>query len=365
MEKQKVYIGLDIGTDSVGWAVTNGTYRLRRYHGNLMWGVHLFDEASQPAERRAFRTARRRLDRRQQRVKLLQELLAPAVLEKDPDFFLRLKESALLPEDFQTRKHDLYFHDPDYNDSAYHREYPTIHHLICELMNNPKPHDARLVYIACAYLLAHRGHFLRDIAPDKADDLLDFSELYKNLMNQLEVYEIYKLFSDNPSILKNIMLNQKGVKSRESAMKEQLFGGKIPKAESESESDGIRIDCAALMKLIAGGTTKLSTLFCKESYQELEKNSVCIAASDFDDRLPELSVQLDDGHCDLLIAVKNIYDWSLLMGMLESDQSGERVMRICCFTALFCINCRCSVLKTGSIHMSETKNVSLSIRISA
>ncbi|MFR2557387.1 MAG: hypothetical protein ACLTD2_04275 [Ruminococcus sp.] len=38
-----------------------------------MWGVHLFDEAKQSAERRLFRTARRRLDRRKQRIILLQE----------------------------------------------------------------------------------------------------------------------------------------------------------------------------------------------------------------------------------------------------------------------------------------------------
>ena len=323
MEEKRTYIGLDIGTDSVGWAVTDENYRLKKYHGNLMWGIHLFDEASQAAERRAFRTARRRLDRRQQRIKLLQELLAPAVLEKDPDFFLRLKESALLPEDFQTRTHDLYFQDADYDDSAYHKDYPTIHHLICDLMNNPAPHDVRLVYIACAYLLAHRGHFLREIDPEKVDELLDFSELYQRLLIQLGDYNIGQIFPDEASVLKNIMLKFKGVKAKEAELKEQLFGGKIPKTDNDSESDGFQIDCALLIKLISGGTVKLSALFCKESYQELEKDSVCIASADFDERIPELSVQLDDGHCDLLIAVKNIYDWSLLMGMLDSDQNGK------------------------------------------
>ena len=46
METKKTYIGLDIGTDSVGWAVTDETYRLKRCRGNLMWGVHLFDKAT-------------------------------------------------------------------------------------------------------------------------------------------------------------------------------------------------------------------------------------------------------------------------------------------------------------------------------
>ena len=49
---------------------------LRVAKGEPMWGVHLFEEASQSQERRGYRTARRRLDRRQQRVKLAQELFA-------------------------------------------------------------------------------------------------------------------------------------------------------------------------------------------------------------------------------------------------------------------------------------------------
>ena len=207
MEEKKTYIGLDIGTDSVGWAVTDEKYQLKKFHGNLMWGVHLFDEANQAAERRAFRTARRRLDRRQQRIQLLQELIAPAVIEKDSTFFLRLKESALLPDDFNYRTHNLYFQDGDYDDAAYYRDYPTIHHLICELMNNSEPHDVRLVYIACAYLLAHRGHFLRDIEPERVDALLDFSELYDSLLQWFTDNGVPIPFSEDCSILRDIMLN--------------------------------------------------------------------------------------------------------------------------------------------------------------
>uniref|UniRef100_UPI003AF73BAD hypothetical protein n=1 Tax=Ruminococcus sp. TaxID=41978 RepID=UPI003AF73BAD len=70
---KKFFWGFDIGTDSVGWAVSNSEYKLKKYKNNLMWGVHLFDEAKQSAERRLFRTARRRLDRRKQRIILLQE----------------------------------------------------------------------------------------------------------------------------------------------------------------------------------------------------------------------------------------------------------------------------------------------------
>lgn len=279
-----------------------------------MWGVHLFDEASQAADRRSFRTARRRLDRKQQRIQLLQELLAPAVLEKDPYFFLRLKESALLPEDFQHRTHDLYFPDDNYNDAAYHKEYPTIHHLICELIQNPKPHDVRLVYIACAWLLAHRGHFLHQIEPERTADLFDFSELYQAFLNWFDDDNTHP-FPGDPSKIQSVLLGNNGVTARERALKDLLFGGKINKKEDDL------IDWTSLLKLIAGGTVKLSVLFGKEEYKELEKDSVCIAAADFDEQFLNLSVQLEDGDSDLLLAVKNMYDWSLLMGMLVDSQN--------------------------------------------
>lgn len=86
MANEKNFLGLDIGSNSVGWAVTDENYKIKKFKGNLMWGVHLFDEPQQSADRRMFRTARRRLDRRQQRIVLLQELFAAEILKKDEKF---------------------------------------------------------------------------------------------------------------------------------------------------------------------------------------------------------------------------------------------------------------------------------------
>ena len=69
MKNEKYFVGLDIGTDSVGYAVADDNYNLCKFKGEPMWGVTLFDEAQTAAMRRSFRTARRRLDRRQQRVR--------------------------------------------------------------------------------------------------------------------------------------------------------------------------------------------------------------------------------------------------------------------------------------------------------
>ena len=39
------YLGLDIGTNSVGWAVTDENYNIERFKKKNMWGIRLFDEA--------------------------------------------------------------------------------------------------------------------------------------------------------------------------------------------------------------------------------------------------------------------------------------------------------------------------------
>ena len=72
--EQEYYLGLDMGTGSVGWAVTDSEYHVLRKHGKALWGVRLFESASTAEERRMFRTSRRRLDRRNWRIEILQEI---------------------------------------------------------------------------------------------------------------------------------------------------------------------------------------------------------------------------------------------------------------------------------------------------
>ena len=44
---EKYYLGLDIGTNSVGWAVTDPSYRLERFHKKDMWGIRLLNRRIQ------------------------------------------------------------------------------------------------------------------------------------------------------------------------------------------------------------------------------------------------------------------------------------------------------------------------------
>ena len=57
-------IGLDMGTSSVGWAVTDMEYHILKQKGKALWGIRLFDAAQTAAARRVFRTNRRRNERK-------------------------------------------------------------------------------------------------------------------------------------------------------------------------------------------------------------------------------------------------------------------------------------------------------------
>ena len=203
--KKDYYLGLDIGTNSVGWAVTDTDYNLCRFRGKDMWGIRLFNEAKPAADRRAKRTNRRRLQRRNQRIKLLQSLFAEEVYKVDPTFFIRLNESKLWLEDKTTGYKHVLFVDKKYNDRDYHKQYPTQFHLRKELIYSNEPHDIRLVYLALHHIIKNRGHFLisggLEAAKSFESTFTQFvDELNGNLDYQFEIQrsnEFSKILSDN------------------------------------------------------------------------------------------------------------------------------------------------------------------------
>lgn len=118
------YLGLDVGSNSVGWAATDLDYQLLRFNQKSMWGTRLFDkvdEANPAAVRRIARTQRRRIQRRNQRLALLQDLFQAEVAKVDPGFFQRLSEGMLREEDKSVRQKHTLFHDANYTDADYHR----------------------------------------------------------------------------------------------------------------------------------------------------------------------------------------------------------------------------------------------------
>lgn len=204
---KKYNIGLDIGVTSVGWAVTDMENNLLKYSSKNMWGTRLFDEA-QPAEiTRNFRTARRRLRRRKERINILNSLLYEDIIKKDPDFLIKLNESSLIYEDktIKNSKFNL-FKDEEFNDAHFYHKYPTIYHLRMDLIESTEKKDIRLVYLAIHHILKYRGNFLYENQEFKTDGVAikdEIGELIKwlseehNLESHFTSDEIINILKDN------------------------------------------------------------------------------------------------------------------------------------------------------------------------
>lgn len=311
MERKKYYVGLDIGTDSVGYAVTDERYELCKFKGEAMWGVNLFDEAKTSEQRRSFRTARRRLDRRQQRVQLLMELFAEEICSKDPYFFKRIKESYLYPEteDDKVRLFDTYEAQKEYV-----TKYPTIHHLIVELMNSEQYHDPRLVFLASAWLVAHRGHFLSEVDKHNIDAVTDFDGVYQQLVSFIQRDGEYALpWNEETDIeaVANALKGNVGITKKSKALTEALFGNaKAPKSVNEQYE--YNYEC--VIKLLSGGQASLKDLFGKEEYAQLEEKSIALNMDD--ERLAGIMQSIGDDAA-LISVLKSVYDWSVLVDILK------------------------------------------------
>ena len=159
---KRYYLGLDMGTSSVGWAVTDDNYNLLKVKGKDLWGIREFEEAKVSSERRIHRTNRRRHQRELVRIGLLKYYFHDEIMKVDPYFYQRLENSKyhLEDKDEQVKTANGIFNDEDYDDKTYYKEYPTIFHLRSELIHNETEHDVRLVFLALLNMFKHRGHFL-------------------------------------------------------------------------------------------------------------------------------------------------------------------------------------------------------------
>lgn len=301
------YIGLDVGTTSVGWAVTDKQYNISKFKGNAMWGARLFDEAQPAAARRSSRTARRRLARRKQRLLFLEMLFAEELNKVDESFLMRMSESALWPEDKSDTCPFSLFGGKDYTDKDYHRQYPTVYHLRNELVHSAELHDIRLVYLALHHIMKSRGHFLyadsndgEAISVEAA--LSEFSEF---------VFAEYGI-SFEPAHREDFiaqLISGVGV----TAKKKLLKAAADIKADDEAE-----ISTTALLDLLAGATVKLSELYRDEELKSAEIKSVCLK-NDLDEVFDELSELLGD-RVELIPQAKRLFDTARLSSMLNGHK---------------------------------------------
>lgn len=305
--EKNYYLGLDIGTDSVGWAVSDTTYSLLKFHGEPAWGTHIFDEASLSDERRKFRSARRRLDRKKQRTLLLQELFSSEINKIDDCFFRRIKESRLYRNDIG--EEFTLFTDNEYTDEHYYKEYPTIHHLICELMQSKEKHDPRLIYLALAWLVSHRGHFLSNISMDRLNEIKDFTNIYTDFMQFFNINGYDAPWGKiDIKELANTLRKKQNITNKTKDLTNILYAGNKPKDEV---TDSFPFSRAKIVSLLAGSKVSLVDLFGDDSYAEMKSVSLTMPEEDFVTIVDAIG---NDG--DILIKLRAIADWTVLVETL-------------------------------------------------
>lgn len=302
-EIKKIFIGLDMGTNSVGWTATDENYEVIKKNGKALWGIRLFDEAQTAEDRRMHRIARRRIERRSRRIDLLQELFAQEICKKDPGFYERLNESGLYEEDKTVHQTNSLFNDVDFNDKAYHKKYPTIYHLCHALMTENHPFDVRLVYLAIHHILKHRGHFLFENFQTDEKGTSGFDESFAAFGSALD-----RIKGSSPDVrkadsMKDILKDKKlGVKEKAASLLQCLGQGKEK-------------DFKAMMTLAAGGTASLSDIFNDEKLKDFEKNKVNFSSAQFEENEPDIMAELGDRY-DLIAALHGLYNWSLLAELM-------------------------------------------------
>ncbi len=309
------YIGLDIGTDSIGWAVTDEDYNLIKVHGKDYWGSYLFEEAKTAQERRIFRTARRRLARVRHRLMLLQSLFSEEMAKVDPTFFIRLNNSPLKVEDKNdlVKTKNVLFNDSDYTDKDYFKKYPTIFHLRKALIEG-EVKDIRLLYIAVHHIIKSRGHFLYEGNDFQTGDKKLLKEKFQ------EISRIYSdMFDDSISLdryeeLFEVLCKQNIKKSdKERRVKEYINAGK----------DKRRI---SLVKALVGYTFAFKDLFRQvdeEDNKDIdfgEVDKLCFADNSYDENFAKASNVLDGDQQQLILALKAIYDLAVLDNILHGNK---------------------------------------------
>lgn len=353
---KKYYLGLDMGTDSCGWCVTDDKYNIIRSHkktydpdgklikreGCHLWGARLFGPANTAENRRLNRTARRRLARRRRRIILLRELFQPEMDKIDPNFFGRLDQSNLWNEDKDKElqmEHNFLFNDKDLTDKEYYKDFPTIYHLRKAMVNGltinghyydpKKQFDIREVYLVLAHMIKYRGNFLMEgdvkgsvVDPtylkqcfDNIDTILislNNGEDDENEDNKIDTSECcFNVDEKKASKLANEIFKKINKVSYLEDEEGKLFG--------KFNSKDIR---KKILKLINGGSgVKLKDFLPKEmlvahdSDDEYGDKKIDLSSETLEDDINGYG--LPESYIEIILEAKKIYDFRTLAYLLH------------------------------------------------
>ncbi|SJX68551.1 CRISPR-associated protein, Csn1 family [Weissella confusa] len=371
MVNKQYTIGLDIGTNSVGWAVIDNEFNLasgkkhindngvsKRSRTNL-WGVRLFSEADTAADRRLKRGMRRRIARRKERLNYLRGLFENEILKFDDSFFIRMDESFLKADDkgtktfsyrdenghLQTRtvESDKPVTYPLFNgkigegesygdEATYYEAYPTIYHLRQRLIENPAQADLRLVYLALHHMMKYRGHFVNQ---GQQFDLENIN-VAQNLAEALQAFDDSSMFkfylSDKDQEAANEILKNKDW----SASKKAYELNELYAIDAETVYRGENNDTGFAAQFDALGTDKKKQKWLDEKQKQIKTYFTAIvgntlsvkdifANSEYDSKVqegfPEKIKYSNETFDDQLLELETY----LTDGEMEVIRAGKRV----------------------------------------
>lgn len=314
--KIKYYIGVDIGTNSVGWAVIDENGYLLNKGKHHLWGSRLFDQAQTAQNRRNYRSSRRRYNKRKERIRLLQMIMSDMVLEVDSSFFIRLEKTTFLDkEDKKAILKDNYkmnynlFCDEDYNDKDYFKVYPTIYHLRKKLCESDEKADPRLIYLALHHIVKYRGNFLYEgqelhLEPsNKEEDLkILFDILGKNNDTVYDISEEQIQF-----ILKTVVENISKTAKVDECMSQLKLNSEDKKIVKE------------FMRGLVGNKFNVSKLYMHEDLQfDDEDLKLQFSDKSYEEKIMEYENVLEE-KMEFIDLMQQFYSWIELSKIVGSD----------------------------------------------
>ena len=295
-------VGVDTGNKVIGHACVEGN-KIVAYGNRSVWGVRhtelstTDDKKKTPcAKKRQKKSGRYLNERRKDRVKKIRGYFMNDILSKDQKFFERLRRSFYKDEN----RTSLLFDDSEYSDKEFHKEYPTIQHLIQAFKDDRVPFDeyySRKLYLVLKHFAEKRGHFNLEMSSENIG--ANIMDTYIEFRNRLYDAEGIEIRGDITIDGLKYIFQIKGKKDRIEELKKYLN----PTGK-----------CDEYIKAVCGGKFNVSK-FCGVDYK---KKSVSFAEKNDDDaEMNDIIYEADIEHKDLLDAAEQLYSAGALAGIMN------------------------------------------------
>ncbi|WP_445618826.1 type II CRISPR RNA-guided endonuclease Cas9 [Lacticaseibacillus paracasei] len=313
-------IGVDIGSNSIGFAAVDENSHLIRLKGKTVIGARLFKEGQAAAERRAARTTRRRLSRNRWRLRFLRDFFEPHIKPIDPNFFMRQKYSEISPKDKSRYKYEKRLFN-DRTDAEFYQQYPTMYHLRTRLLTDPSKADVREIYFAIHHILKSRGHFLTSgYAKDFNTNKVALNEIFPALQDAYaQVYPDLDITFDENKVneFKTVLLNEKATPSDTQRALVNLLLAEDGDKDILKQQKQVLTEFA---KAVVGLKTKLNVALGTE-VDSSEATAWNFSLGQLDDKWAGIESAMTDEGTEILDQIRDLYRARLLNGIVPAGKT--------------------------------------------